>query len=616
MPLAVGPAPTYVVSADFNGDGIADLAVANSGDQTVTVLLGNGDGTFRKAPGQPAHVGINPVFMTVAELDGDHIPDLVVTNNGQLVTGGSTDPGSVSVLLGNGDGSFRQAPGSPIVLPGAHSPAGAAVTDFGGGTADLVVAYAGTSPLINPLSLDFGSVRILHDNGDGSFTQTANLGPAQVGRYPSGLVAQDLNGDHKPDLAVSNFVDGQVTVLLNDGAGGFTAAPGSPFATGNQPAFVTAADLNGDMPPDLVVVNTNQISGSPGGNRVTVLLNQTGQGGALFRAASFPTGAGPAAAVVGDLDADGTPDLAVTNLDDGTVTVLNGDGRGGFTPGATLAVGANPGGLALIDTNGDGAPDLVTANAGGTTLSLLLNQGGTVTRLSSTGDAVAGRPHDVTVTVTPTVPGGGTPAGTVMVKEGGLPLGDGSLDPSGQAVVHLRGLSPGNHVLTATCTPKVGSGFFPSTSPNFTLLVKPATRTVVSSSAGELDAGQPVTLTATVTAEPPATGTPAGMVTFLDGSQVLGSASLDGSGHARLPLPDGLPAGNHFITATYEGNDTFGDSTSDPISVLVDEPVTSPPPVVTPPPPAKPRHKPRRHPKHPKPPRHPKHPHHRHGGHK
>src|ERR1039458_1289360 len=169
--------------------------------------------------------------------------------------------------------------------------------------------------------------------------------PFAVGTSPRSVAVGDFNGDGKPDLALANESSNNVTVLLDDGSGGFTAAPGSPFAAGANPFFVAVGDFNGDGKPDLAVANWSS-------NNVTVLL---GNGSGGFTAASgspFAVGLLPISVAVGDFNGDGKPDLAVANEASNNVTVLLGNGSGGFTAasGSPFAAGANPYSLAVGDS--------------------------------------------------------------------------------------------------------------------------------------------------------------------------------------------------------------------------------------------------------------------------
>jgi hypothetical protein len=202
--FSAGTVPLSVAVADFNGDGVADLAVANGESNNVSVLLGNGDGTFQAAVNYAT--GANPDSVAVGDFNGDGIPDLVVANAGNSPY---TDS-SVSVLLSNGDGTFRAAVN---YVAGAY-PTSVAVGDLNGdGLLDLAVAFT-------------GGVRVLLGNGDGTF-QTTPISYV-AGSIPVSLAVGDFNGDGFHDLAVANPTSNDVSILLNDtnwpaGSGG---APG------------------------------------------------------------------------------------------------------------------------------------------------------------------------------------------------------------------------------------------------------------------------------------------------------------------------------------------------------------------------------------------------------
>ncbi|HWW15615.1 MAG TPA: VCBS repeat-containing protein [Candidatus Dormibacteraeota bacterium] len=198
-PGGVALAPVSVTLGDFNKDGIPDLAVVNCPrfDQgatgSVTILLGNGDGTFTAKAESPATRG-QPLFIAAGDFNGDGIPDLAVTN----MNHGAPELGSVTVLLGKGDGTFTATAVSPV--PGSI-PSSVVVADFNGdGKADLAIANAGSN-----------TVAVLLGNGDGSFA--VPLSPA-TGTTPNYAAVGDFNGDGIPDLAVANNVSNSVTILL------------------------------------------------------------------------------------------------------------------------------------------------------------------------------------------------------------------------------------------------------------------------------------------------------------------------------------------------------------------------------------------------------------------
>jgi hypothetical protein len=249
-----GPAPAYVAVADFNGDGILDLAVANFGASTTTanggglsVLLGNGDGSFR-APVSYA-TGLGPVFVTVADFNGDGNLDLAVANSGTIYSGVG---GNLSVLLGNGDGSF-QAAVNYSTGDGANC---VAVADFNGdGIRDLAV-----------YNIYANDVSVLFGKGDGTFQAAVDydVGP---GVFPgSSMVVSDFNGDGIADLAVVLPGAGGVRVLLGNADGTFQTSPIS-YLAGVAPVACAVADFNGDGLPDLAVADSDSNGG------VSILFN-------------------------------------------------------------------------------------------------------------------------------------------------------------------------------------------------------------------------------------------------------------------------------------------------------------------------------------------------------
>jgi hypothetical protein len=345
-PFAVGNQPVSVAIADFTGDGFADLAVVNSLDNTVTVLLGNGKGAFGPSTGSPFGVGNQPVSVAIADFNGDGNPDLVVANG---------QDGTVTVLLGNGMGQFVASAKSPFTV--GTTPVSVAVADFNGdGIADLAVANSGSN-----------DVTVLLGDGKGDFLPAVKS-PFLVGNVPSFIVAADFNADENVDLAVANDSDGTVTVLLGNGSAGFTASSGGPFGVGTQPVSLAVSDFNADGNLDLAVANA-------GSGNVTVLLGNGSGGFAASGGSPFTTGTLPTAVVVGDFNGDGYPDLAVANEGSANnVMVLLGNGHGSFQPepSSPFTAGVNPQSMAVGNFNGDGKTDLAVANSGGGNVTILL----------------------------------------------------------------------------------------------------------------------------------------------------------------------------------------------------------------------------------------------------
>jgi len=283
-----GSGPQSVAVGDFNGDGKPDLAVVNSYSNNVSILLGNGDGTFQIHVDYPT--GAQPGSVAIGDFNGDGKLDLAVVNSYS---------NNVSVLLGNGNGTFQ-----PAVSYGTGSgtgPAFVAVGDFNhDGKLDLAVANSNSS-----------NVSVLLGNGDGTFQTAVNY---DVGGAPTSIAVGDFNHDGKLDLAVAVPVPGPstyVSVLLGNGDGTFQTAVNynAPYA----PDAVAVGDFNGDGNLDLVVGNRS--------SNISVFL---GNGDGTFRTAvNYSAGYNPSSVAVGDFNNDGTLDLAVANSGSSTtVTVL------------------------------------------------------------------------------------------------------------------------------------------------------------------------------------------------------------------------------------------------------------------------------------------------------
>jgi FG-GAP-like repeat len=209
---------------------------------------------------------------------------------------------------------------------------------------DLIVANA-----------DAGTVTVLLGNGKGQFHEPAGS-PFVAGHLPNDIAIADMNGDGNPDLVIADHQSPFITVLLGDGRGGFHPAPGSPVDVHSHPHphGVVVADFNEDGHPDVV-------TDSWGTNQIELLLGD-GKGGLQTPGKYFATGRRPYERLrSADFNGDGIPDIVTTNLDDGTITVLLGDGRGGFrnAPESPFPAGAKPWQVAIDDVNGDGRPDLL-----------------------------------------------------------------------------------------------------------------------------------------------------------------------------------------------------------------------------------------------------------------
>lgn len=325
--FAAGFQPTIVRTGDLNGDGRVDLVTANKFSNSVTALVGNGDGTFQT----PRHyiVGNRPEEIIIGNLNGDGKIDLAVSN---------ILDDHLSILFGHGDGSFTGGRAFP-----AGSVNGVALANFDGdGLLDLVAGGGNASVLKGQAMGAFGAPLIL------------------TGQTGSGVVAGDFNKDGKQDVAFilegnPRFANDKLQTRLGNGDLTFGAAttitlPDADFALD----FTLAIDINKDGNLDLVTANT-------GTDDVSVFL---GNGNGTFQGGLTTTvGDQPKWLAAGDLDGNGTLDLAVVNAgpfggQGGNISVLLGTGSGSFSTGPSFFLNTEPDSVVIGDVTGDGKADL------------------------------------------------------------------------------------------------------------------------------------------------------------------------------------------------------------------------------------------------------------------
>ena len=377
---------------DLNGDGLADLVVANecasnsSCAGSVGILLSNGDGSFQ-APVSYSTIGADASSVTLADMNGDGHLDILVTN--QCASASNCSSTGVVVLLGNGDGTFQ--PGVSYGVPGSNAFSIVAADLNGDGKLDVVVSEQCSSNN----NCNAGSVAVLLGNGDGTFQSAVSYNSG--GLYAFGVAVADLNGDGHPDLVVSNYcisnsncTYGTVDVLLGIGDGTFQSAV-SYNSGGYYSRFVTVADLNADGKPDLIVISQCNNYNNCDMGSVGVLL---GNGDGTFQtASSYSAGEQSAySAAAADVNGDGKLDVIVADQCDyssecgnGIVAVLLGNGDGTLqTPSTYNSGGISLSSVLVKDVNGDGKPDILATNgcadnscSGGSVGVLLGNGNGT-----------------------------------------------------------------------------------------------------------------------------------------------------------------------------------------------------------------------------------------------
>lgn len=371
-----GDNPQAIVTADFNRDGRLDLVVANSGSNSVSVLLGRADGTFGTAAAFPS--GAAPRSLAVGDFNNDGSLDLATAGEGA----------SVSVLLGDGAGRFAAPRTMAVSLPVDPSvqldALSVAVGDFNkDGKLDLAAtsqeeySYGGYYSYYGWWggTAYRGYVNVLLGDGTGGFS-AQNTTQINSGS-PLDVEVADLNADGKLDVVTANEDTGTVSVLLGIGDG--TLGTARDFTTGWYPRAVTVGDFTGDGKLDLVTA----------GQSVDVL---PGLGDGTFQGVARQY-VDPVAIAAADFNGDGRLDVVTADPGSDVVGVLLGRGNGTLTLPVEFVAASQPTAVAVGDFNGDGHPDVAAANAGSGNVSVLLNNG-----IWPALDAPSLRINDVTVT--------------------------------------------------------------------------------------------------------------------------------------------------------------------------------------------------------------------------
>jgi hypothetical protein len=359
--LALGVTPASVAVGDWNQDGKPDFATANGSNHSLSIRLGNGSGGFSPAPSLTTSF---PYAVVSADVNLDGRIDLLAAG---------TSDNSVAVFLGSGGGTF----GAAIKTSGFDLPWALAVADFDRDSVpDLAVPRGSTTAP--------GQVAVVPGHGDGTFGHSVVAGASVVG-----VVAADVNRDGDTDLTTFDRTSGVVAVWLGDGTAHFTLK-GSQLLSSSSLEGMVVGDFNRDGSPDVVV----------GSDASSTMFRMLGDGlGNLGAPAGVPvaTGGRARAAALGDFNRDGKLDIVTTNAVANSISVLVGDGLGGFSDGAftSVSVGTVPVAVAVGDWDGDGDDDVAVTNLSSNTVSIRFGAGVDGTLPTGTTLAVATGPYGI-----------------------------------------------------------------------------------------------------------------------------------------------------------------------------------------------------------------------------
>jgi len=344
LKFSTGSNPEDTFIGDVSGDGNQDILVLNKGENSISILLGVGNGLTTSAP-KLLNVCISPTSMTVADFDGDNFVDVLLS---------CSSNNEYTFLSGNGDGTFNSPSRTPLSLD-ESLPVAIKHGDFDGdGDLDFVVTSAGTSKL---------AVRI--GNGDGTFA-APSLPLLDTGSSPSKLGVGDLDNLNGDDIVVINAGEDSFSAFINDGLGGFAAQV--KYDTGLSPADIVVADLNSDGFDDVSVVNNTD------NNVKTHMNNATGDGSLDIFGSFTSVGLGPISIYSGDVVGDSSIDLVVANIGDNTISILTGANNGSFSTQPAISVDTSPIFVSSGDLNNDTNADITVVSNGESKIEIIPGQ--------------------------------------------------------------------------------------------------------------------------------------------------------------------------------------------------------------------------------------------------
>ncbi len=556
--FATEAGPLGVAVGDIDGDGKLDLATANNGvgadntGNTISVLRNTSSpGAISFADKTNMIVGAGPWGIAIGDIDGDGKLDLAVTNNQAdsiSVLRNTSSPGTIS-FASNVDFSTGSCPVGIAIgdIDGDGKP-DIAVSNYGDGLGNTVSIFRNTS---TPGTISFAD-RVDFTTGSG----------------PRSPAIVDVDGDGKPDVVIANYGAGKgmtISVLRNTSSPGtISFADKVDFATGTGPLSLVLGDIDGDGKQDVAVADEGS-----GANAVSVLRNTSSPGTISFAGRiDFPAGTGPAGIMLGNLDPDTKPDLAVTNLNGTTVSVLrnvSSPGTISYAARVGFPTGAGPYGVGGGDFDGDGRLDLAVSAIGDDLVSVLRNTSSAKSTASFQGLS------------SPTIT-----YGTVSATLSGI-ISSGPLIPTGSVSITLNGVTQAatisgangsfSSAFTTSSLQVSGSPYAityaypgdadfnslgPDTSQVLTVTRANTTSTITSASPNPSAIGGYYTVRFNVTANAPSSGIPAGNVTVMDGSGGSCTATVT-AGSCSLKSTS---KGTKTLTASYAGNENFNGSTS------------------------------------------------------
>ena len=349
-----GGGPYSVTIADIDGNNKTDVFIANSSSNNISTLRNISSLNFNAFASTENHnVGTQPLGICYGDIDGDGKQDLAAVNYAS---------NTVSVFRNmSSEGVIYYAPKIDFVT--GSNPRNIFIQDINAdGKPEIMVSNFGSNTF---------SVLRNTSSGTGVISFASQISFA-TGNGPAGIFVLDMDGDNKADLAVTNLQSNSVSIFRNTSLNSSTISfdPKIDFATGSQPVSIFVNDLDNDSKPDIVVSNN-------GSSTVSILRNLSSEGNLLFASKiDIVTGQGPFSVTVADLNGDNKPDIATSNVFDGTVSVLRNTSTTGavnFASKIDYSSGNGPRSISAGDIDGDGRPDLITANSVDNTVSVLRN---------------------------------------------------------------------------------------------------------------------------------------------------------------------------------------------------------------------------------------------------